>query len=110
MQTCDIVNLPEDFHDKFDVCIDKGTYDAISLHPEHAKVMRQGYKNGLVKMFKQSTKFGYFIITSCNWTESELRSDFESLGLTVLKVLPTKQFQFGGATGNNVTAIVFKKS
>jgi EEF1A lysine methyltransferase 2 len=54
---------------QYDVCIDKGTYDAISLNPDNSLVQRQKYKQSIGQLVKP---FGLFIITSCNWTESEL--------------------------------------
>ncbi len=75
---------------------------------------------------------GIFAITSCNWTEQELISDFGKCksvtlqsvvrmwtsfylvcrtfsGFEVVEVLPTPQFTFGGIVGNMVTSIVFRR-
>lgn len=52
-----------------DVCIDKGTYDAISLNPDNSLIQRHKYKQSVSRLIKP---LGLFIITSCNWTESEL--------------------------------------
>lgn len=54
---------------QFDVCIDKGTYDAISLNPDNSLIQRHKYKQSVGRLVKPR---GLFIITSCNWTESEL--------------------------------------
>merc|ERR1712173_58158 len=83
----------------FDVCVDKGTYDAISLSAS-ATEMRPRYRARVASMLKPK---GHFFITSCNWTESEL-SQFFSSHFKVRAVLPTPTFQFGGQTGRNVTS------
>ena len=59
----------------FDVCIDKGTYDAISLDPSGAREKRMGYIKSVTSLLSDD---GVFVITSCNWTEEELTSHFSS--------------------------------
>jgi len=54
---------------KFDIAIDKGTYDAIALCPDNSKAKRLQYKEFLCNILKPN---GLFIITSCNWTSAEL--------------------------------------
>jgi hypothetical protein len=54
---------------KFDVAIDKGTYDAIALNPVDTKMKRFLYKEFLVRILMSD---GLFIITSCNWSFDEL--------------------------------------
>jgi len=54
---------------KFNVAIDKGTYDAIALNPDDAKMKRFLYKEFLVRILMSD---GLFIITSCNWSFDEL--------------------------------------
>jgi EEF1A lysine methyltransferase 2 len=54
---------------KFDIAIDKGTYDAIALCPEHSKKKRYQYKEFLCNILIPNS---LFIITSCNWTSTEL--------------------------------------
>lgn len=60
---------------EFNVALDKGTYDAISLNPDEAKTKRQRYKTNVVNMLQSN---GLLIITSCNWTDQELIQDFET--------------------------------
>ena len=50
----------------------------------------------------------FFFITSCNWTEEELKTFFQT-HFSVKTVLPTPKFQFGGATGSTVTSIIFSR-
>ena len=54
---------------KFDIAIDKGTYDAIALCPTNSKEKRYKYKEFLSRILKPQS---LFIITSCNWTSVEL--------------------------------------
>lgn len=90
---------------KFKVVHDKGTYDAVSLHPEDSKRMRETYIKSVVQLLLDD---GLFILTSCNWTQAELVNSFaEVFDLHV--VIPTPSFKFGGAVGNVVTSVVFVK-
>ena len=89
---------------KFKICHDKGTFDAISLM-ENAKEKRISYTKNVNQLMENN---GFFIITSCNFTEDELIKSFEG---TFVKheLIPTQVFRFGGKTGSVVTSIVFKK-
>ncbi|XP_058882206.1 EEF1A lysine methyltransferase 2 isoform X2 [Acipenser ruthenus] len=89
----------------FDVCIDKGTFDAISLNPENAAENREQYARAVRSVLKDD---GLFIITSCNWTKDQLLSIL-CKGFEIQQELPTPSFQFGGRTGNSVTALVLKR-
>lgn len=51
---------------------------------------------------------GFFIITSCNWTQQELDTHFADV-FDRFYTIPTPQFKFGGQTGNSVTSVVFIK-
>ncbi|XP_064418867.1 EEF1A lysine methyltransferase 2 isoform X2 [Latimeria chalumnae] len=89
----------------FEICIDKGTFDAISLNPENTAEKRKQYIHSLQNVLKDG---GLFIITSCNWTKEELLKHFNE-GFEMLQELPTPKFCFGGKTGNSVTVLVFKR-
>ncbi|XP_062352637.1 EEF1A lysine methyltransferase 2 [Cinclus cinclus] len=89
----------------FDICIDKGTFDAISLDPSDAVRKRKVYVGSLCRVLKPE---GFFLITSCNWTKEELLNEFRE-GFEILEELPTPKFCFGGRIGNSVTALVFQK-
>uniref|UniRef100_A0A182M0T4 Protein-lysine N-methyltransferase n=1 Tax=Anopheles culicifacies TaxID=139723 RepID=A0A182M0T4_9DIPT len=91
---------------KFKVVHDKGTYDAISLHPENSKAMRTSYITNVHRMLQDD---GLFILTSCNWTESELVKSFSDF-FQLRTVIPTPTFKFGGKVGSVVTSIVFVKN
>ncbi|XP_062491225.1 EEF1A lysine methyltransferase 2 [Pezoporus occidentalis] len=89
----------------FEICIDKGTFDAISLNPDNAAAKRKQYVRSLCSVLKPE---GFFLITSCNWTKEELLNEFRE-GFEVLEELPTPKFCFGGRIGNSVTALVFQR-
>uniref|UniRef100_A0A2K5UNF4 Methyltransferase domain-containing protein n=1 Tax=Macaca fascicularis TaxID=9541 RepID=A0A2K5UNF4_MACFA len=88
----------------FHICIDKGTFDAISLNPDNAIEKRKQYVKSLSRVLKVK---GFFLITSCNWTKEELLNEF-SEGFELFEELPTPKFSFGGRSGNSVAALVFK--
>ena len=72
----DILNLEhysQLTHTSFDVCLDKGTYDAVSLDPSGAEKRRSQYVESVASLIKNG---GVFLITSCNWTREELIARF----------------------------------
>lgn len=89
----------------FDVVHDKGTYDAISLHPVDPAEKRAQY---IENVFKLTSNNGLLIISSCNWTEAELCASLSGK-FQLYKAIPTPTFKFGGSVGSVVTQIVFKK-
>ncbi|XP_006031667.3 EEF1A lysine methyltransferase 2 isoform X1 [Alligator sinensis] len=89
----------------FQICIDKGTFDAISLNPDNAAAKRKQYVESLCRVLNPE---GFFLITSCNWTKEELLNEFRE-GFDFLEELPTPTFCFGGKTGNSVTSLVFQR-
>lgn len=91
--------------DVYDVLIDKGTYDAISLNPNNSKGSRHKYITNVAKLLSDE---GIFILTSCNWTENELTLQFDGIFI-INDVIPTPTFKFGGKEGSLVSCIVFKK-
>ncbi|XP_055606196.1 EEF1A lysine methyltransferase 2 [Uranotaenia lowii] len=90
---------------QFKLVHDKGTYDAISLHPDDPKSKRAAYIDGVSTLLRDD---GLFVITSCNWTQNELISSFTE-GFELDSVIPTPTFKFGGTVGNVVTSVVFRK-
>ncbi|XP_058960919.2 EEF1A lysine methyltransferase 2-like [Pocillopora verrucosa] len=105
---CDILNTSESSAlctgKKFDVCLDKGTYDAISLNPEDAKACRVKYIDNVFSLLAAG---GLFIICSCNWTKTELLEQFKDK-FEFLEDLPAPSLSFGGQTGSTVRTLVFK--
>ncbi|XP_063818220.1 EEF1A lysine methyltransferase 2 isoform X2 [Pseudophryne corroboree] len=88
-----------------DICLDKGTFDAVSLDPNGAEDKRSQYVQSLCRILKPN---GIFIITSCNWTKDELLGQFgKEFEMTDELLTPT--FSFGGHSGRSVTALVFQR-
>ena len=90
---------------RFDVCVDKGTYDAISLNPENAKKCRELYKEYLAQLLNTD---GIFALASCNWTIDELKEFFKS-DFDLIEELPSPKFTFGGIAGQSVTSCTWRK-
>lgn len=96
--------IPSDFvQQTFDICFDKGTYDAISLSPESRLEKRLLYIENVMRLLSSS---GTFIIVSCNWTCSELKEHFQEFKF--IEELPAPSFSFGGQTGQTVSTCVFE--
>ncbi|KAJ1788612.1 Protein-lysine N-methyltransferase efm4, partial [Coemansia sp. RSA 2399] len=90
--------------DKFDLVLDKGTYDAICLKPSDVdattvdRSAADAYPVSVVDSLKDS---GVFLITSCNWTEEELTMRFAE-HLECVGRVRHRSFKFGGAVGQTV--------
>lgn len=98
-------NAPLEALGRFKVVNDKGTYDAISLNPDNPKEKRMAYISNVAKLLEDD---GFFIITSCNWTEDELAVSFAE-AFTPFHIIPSPQFRFGGKVGSVVSSVVFHK-
>jgi 2-polyprenyl-3-methyl-5-hydroxy-6-metoxy-1,4-benzoquinol methylase len=88
----------------YDVIVDKGTFDAISLG-ETAVEDKLSYVRNMAGLLQPR---GILLITSCNWTGPELELQFGS-HFSMLEQLPTPSFTFGGVQGNTVVAVAFRK-
>ncbi|KAJ3291181.1 Methyltransferase-like protein 10 [Borealophlyctis nickersoniae] len=105
--TYDLLSPPTSSIGPFDLALDKGTFDAISLAEPDAsgKRPRYLYAESVVKLIKDD---GVLLITSCNWVESELVEMLKSHFKFHDRVkYPT--FTFGGVKGQTITTIAFKK-
>lgn len=73
-QVCDLIaaELNDNY---YSIAHDKGTYDAICLHPESPKEKRSTYICKVHRLLKEN---GLFIITSCNWTDNEIITHFKA--------------------------------
>ncbi|MCJ1478332.1 hypothetical protein MMC13_007010 [Lambiella insularis] len=94
----------------FDVVLDKGTFDAVSLGEEvdgRRRRVCEGYAGrveGLVRVR------GVVLVTSCNWTEEELVQWFGSGGgMEVCGRIEYPTFRFGGRTGQSVSSVCFRR-
>jgi SAM-dependent methyltransferase len=75
--------LRHDFEgEEWDLVLDKGTFDALCLSEEmvDGKLPSQVYPERIAKVVKEG---GFFLITSCNFTEEEIKARWgkEELGL-----------------------------
>ncbi|RKP24989.1 S-adenosyl-L-methionine-dependent methyltransferase [Syncephalis pseudoplumigaleata] len=99
---------------RFHVVLDKGTYDAISLHPDQKAARDEGkagpadhYVDAAAHLLDDS-ETGLLLITSCNWTQDELVHRFHKRFVYYGHVhYPT--FTFGGATGQSISTVAFRK-
>ncbi|KAJ2111293.1 Protein-lysine N-methyltransferase efm4 [Coemansia sp. RSA 2337] len=96
--------------DRFDVVLDKGTYDAICLKPKDsgADVDQKAIDTYPVSVVGSLKDEGVFLITSCNWTEDELVARFAT-HLECVGRVKHRSFKFGGAVGQTVATVAFKK-
>ncbi|KAK4044635.1 S-adenosyl-L-methionine-dependent methyltransferase [Parachaetomium inaequale] len=106
----------------WDLVLDKGTFDAVSLSGEHDSLGRricEGYGARVLQLLRTG---GIFLVTSCNWTEAELRDWFESktqptttteTGATARLRLAGRieypSFRFGGVKGQTISTLCFEK-
>ena len=93
----------------WDVVLDKGTFDAISLSEEKDITGRrvcEAYKERVVPLIREG---GIFLITSCNWTEEELSAWFGGGELEYVGKIQYKSFSFGGKKGQTISSVCFRK-
>lgn len=93
----------------WDVVLDKGTFDAISLSEEKDESGRricEGYKERVIPCLREG---GILLVTSCNWTEEELNSWFVGGELEYVDAIKYKSFSFGGKKGQTISSVCFKK-
>ncbi len=107
----DVMRTPprQEWVEGFDVVLDKGTFDAVSLSgevDEQGRRICEGYRERVERLVK---KGGYVLVTSCNWTEEELGEWFTGGGLEVFGRVEYPIFKFGGQTGQSVCSVCFKK-
>lgn len=105
----------EDWLHPFDVVLDKGTFDAVSLSEEkddRGRRLCEGYRERVGKLIKRD---GYLVITSCNWTKSELLEWFSvpkegDFTFEVFSEVSYPTFSFGGQVGQSISTVTFQKS
>lgn len=116
-ETWDLLNdppFPSWLQNGFDIVLDKGTFDAISLmpappgleHPCHV------YRSKVLPLLMPR---GFLMITSCNWTKPELLNWFDpeedgGCGFEFFDEASYPTFMFGGQKGQSVVTVVFRKS
>lgn len=94
----------------WDVVLDKGTFDAVSLsggRDAGGRPACEGYGARVAGLLRPG---GLFLVTSCNWTEEELCGWFEPGGaLRRVGRVEYRSFSFGGAKGQTITTLCFAR-
>ncbi|KAF9162132.1 hypothetical protein DFQ26_003845 [Actinomortierella ambigua] len=122
---------------KFKVLLDKGTYDAISLHQKKDAASKDQQPQSQLKgeaVTKEEDKHlaenddstedladryprrvaammqddGRLLITSCNWTQEELIRRFAHV-FEYDSYIRYPTFKFGGVVGQTISSVIFKK-
>ena len=97
--------------DGFDVVLDKGTFDAISLmsYNNNSQNPCETYRRRVQHLVKCGS---FLFITSCNWTKDELTSWLapEDGGLDFYGEAKYPTFTFGGMTGQSVVTVIFRRN
>lgn len=102
----------------WDLVLDKGTFDAVSLSGERdarGRRICEGYAERVLQLLRTG---GIFLVTSCNWTEKELREWFEGSTAATQEAGPRLRlagrieypsFSFGGVKGQTISTLCFEK-
>ncbi|KAE9379048.1 hypothetical protein N431DRAFT_450959 [Stipitochalara longipes BDJ] len=93
----------------WDVVLDKGTFDAISLSEEkdaRGRRVCEGYKERVLPLIREE---GILLVTSCNWTEEELVAWFQGAELEYLDTIKYKSFSFGGRKGQTISNLAQRR-
>jgi hypothetical protein len=97
--------------DGFDVVLDKGTFDAISLmtpETDGSPHPCDRYRQTVIPLIKRGR---YLVITSCNWTKNELLEWLvpQDGELVLFDEARYPTFTFGGKTGQSVVTLVLQR-
>ncbi|KAI2464139.1 putative S-adenosylmethionine-dependent methyltransferase of the seven beta-strand family [Annulohypoxylon bovei var. microspora] len=106
----------------WDVVLDKGTFDAISLSsetsPATGRRVVESYRSKITPLVREG---GLFLVTSCNWTEAELQGWFEGAAkeeeneetrrwrFEQVGRVEYPSFSFGGVKGQTISSLCFRK-
>ena len=106
----------------WDLILDKGTFDAVSLSDSRDARGRRICENYGARVLQLLRPGGFFLVTSCNWTEEELKGWFETdfaevydgtqakkLGLRQVGRIEYPSFSFGGVKGQTISTLCFQK-
>lgn len=96
------------------IVLDKGTLDAIALNDQPYNYQGKEYKGYELYprvVEKVLAKDGVLLITSCNFSETELEKVVleNSSSLSVWKKIQYPTFSFGGVKGSTICSIAFVK-
>lgn len=101
----------------WDVVLDKGTFDAISLSGEtdsQGRRIVEGYRDRIKPLLIRGK--GLLIITSCNWTQDELikwfvkAGDEPDGGFSTYGRVKYPSYKFGGQEGQTISTVCFKRT
>lgn len=96
--------------DLWDLVLDKGTFDAIALSVPDAegKLPAQLYPSRIARLLRPG---GFFLLTSCNFTEDEMKERFviDELGLVYHSRIQHQVYSYGGRSGSICSTIAFQK-
>lgn len=94
----------------WDLVLDKGTFDAMALaeRDDDGKSPSDDYPPRIAQILKPD---GLFLITSCNFTEEELKDKFANIvtGLEYYSRIQFPAFSFGGRSGTMYSSVAFRK-
>jgi len=94
----------------WDLILDKGTFDAIALgvKDEDGKSPVSNYLTRVAKLVRPG---GYFLITSCNFTEEELQAHFcvKERCLIYHSHIEHPTYEFGGKRGSMISSVAFQR-
>ncbi|KAG5968600.1 hypothetical protein E4U57_005129 [Claviceps arundinis] len=109
-------------HEVWDIVLDKGTFDAVSLSEERTESGRRLCEVYPERVLPLLRKGGLFLITSCNWTEDELTKWFavgsrdgeDGASREEGRFVPAgrvqyRTFSFGGVKGQTISTLCFRK-
>ncbi|EJD49036.1 S-adenosyl-L-methionine-dependent methyltransferase [Auricularia subglabra TFB-10046 SS5] len=95
----------------WDLLLDKGTYDAIALAPQGdaGRHPKDVYPERVARLLKPA---GLFLITSCNFTEEELKAQFDrpETGLRYHSRIEHPTYTYGGRSGSVCASVAFQKA
>lgn len=103
----------------WDVVLDKGTFDAVCLSADvdaaTGRRRSEDYRARALRLLRPGPG-GLFLITSCNWTDAELRAWFEggrdddNAGhFEFAGHVEYPSFSFGGVKGQTISTVCFVK-
>lgn len=119
--------------DGFDLVLDKGTFDAISLSASTVVDDATGRQRRICELYPSKVldmvkSGGFLLVTSCNWTEDEVVAWFggpatdvgldtgvdagraASAKFEVYDRIKYPVFEFGGQKGQGVASVCFRKT
>uniref|UniRef100_A0A5S6R2K4 Methyltranfer_dom domain-containing protein n=1 Tax=Trichuris muris TaxID=70415 RepID=A0A5S6R2K4_TRIMR len=101
LEHSDILCLPERLEGRFDVVLDKGTFDVVYLRADSEQSVPLYARNVRRLFHANEGQKRIFLIASCNCTEQELRC------FQFFDRIPFHSYTFGHQSGSTVTCLIF---